>query len=96
MPYVTYPPPPVTVEERPLWGPEQVSSPQGAEGQLLENQLLEVLRHWKGHTNDLAYDDEAGHGYEHVPFKVVRRVRVRYHAAKPLQPRRFENPDEVR
>ena len=87
--------PPANVENRTLWGPETIASAQGVEGQKMEEEIKQVLRHWQDCCEaTLSTPELESDSYRHVPFEDAGAIRVRYTRVETLSPRKFALDDD--
>ena len=88
--------PPPTAEVRPLCGPDETPLAQGTEGRTVQDQILEMLRHWRDRSEyHAATESSEGDALDYtiVPLDAAGSVAVRYKYAGELQPLPYQ-PDE--
>lgn len=77
------------VEIQPLFGPDETPAAEGIEGQKVQAQVVEVLRHWWDRSEfyaiaEVAEDDALD--YSIVPLDAAGSVKVKYRYAGQLRP----------
>ena len=96
MPILLCPPPPSIAEVRPLYELCETPVAEGAEGRAIQDQVCEVMRHWRKRSDSQAItedSDDIASAYSIVPMDDAGSVRVTYRYSGELEPMPYDLDD---